>query len=83
MSSELPPTNESGRPDARALFADGREIDAALAKAVRDALLQHKRAGNPIAIWREGQVVWIPPEEIEVDEPAATDDGASPHDRAG
>ena len=57
------------RPDIEALFADGREIDAALAKAVREALLEHKRAGNPIAVWQDGRVVWIPPEEIVVDEP--------------
>jgi hypothetical protein len=50
------------------LFADGREIDAAIAKAVREAVLQHKRAGNPIAVWQDGRVVWIPPEEIVVDE---------------
>ncbi|HUY92825.1 MAG TPA: hypothetical protein VMV10_29060 [Pirellulales bacterium] len=56
------------RPDAKALFADGREIDAALAKAVREALLEHKRAGNPIAVWENGRVVWIPPEEIVVDD---------------
>jgi len=81
MSSELLPTNERARPDARALFADGREIDAALAKAVREALLQHKRAGNPIAVWRDGQVVWIPPEEIEVDETPKSASGPSGHPR--
>lgn len=63
------------RPDAKTLFADGREIDAALAKAVRAALLEHKRAGNPIAAWQDGRVVWIPPEEIVVDEPQS---GQSP-----
>jgi hypothetical protein len=26
----------------------------------------HKRAGNPIAVWRDGQVVWLSPEEIPV-----------------
>jgi len=36
----------------------------ALRQAVREALLDHKRAGNPVAIWRDGRVVWIPPEEI-------------------
>jgi len=60
------------RPDAKALFADGREIDAALAKAIRQAVLEHKRAGNPIAVWQDGRVVWIPAEEIVIhDEPAA------------
>lgn len=62
------------RPDAKALFADGREIDAALAQAVREAILEHKRAGNPIAVWQDGRVVWIPPEEIVVDEPPASGD---------
>jgi hypothetical protein len=32
--------------------------------AVREALLQHKRAGNSVAVWRDGQVVWVPPTEI-------------------
>jgi hypothetical protein len=49
-----------------------RVEDSALAlremrRAVREALLRHKRIGNPIAVWRDGQVVWIPPEEIPVD----------------
>jgi hypothetical protein len=32
--------------------------------AVQEAVRQHKRAGNPIAIWRDGRVVWLQPEEI-------------------
>ena len=56
------------RKDIEALFADGTEIELALKKAVRLAVLEHKRAGNPIAEWRNGQVVWVPPEEIEVEE---------------
>jgi hypothetical protein len=31
---------------------------------VRAALLDHKRAGNPVATWENGQVVWIQPEDI-------------------
>ncbi len=42
-----------------------------MGEAVRQALLQHKRAGNPIAVWRDGKVVWIPAEEIPVDDPLA------------
>ena len=41
-------------------------IESALARAVRDALLRHKQAGNPVAEWREGRVVWLPPDEIPV-----------------
>ena len=42
-------------------------ITRALQLAGQDALRLHKRMGCPIAAWRDGQVVWIPPEEIEVD----------------
>lgn len=47
-------------------------IEAALRRAVRAALLEHKRAGNPICVWEDGRVVWIAPEDIVVeDEPDA------------
>ena len=39
-----------------------------MGRAIRDALVQHKRAGNPVAVWRDGQVVWIQPEDIPVDD---------------
>jgi hypothetical protein len=45
---------------------DIRLIEQALRQAVRDALLRHKQAGNPIAVSRDGGAVWIAPEEIEV-----------------
>ena len=48
------------------LRLDGTEIDAALRRAVREALLRHKKLGNSIAVWREGKVVVLPPEEIQV-----------------
>lgn len=35
-------------------------------EAVRAALREHKHAGNPIAAWRDGKVVLLPPEQIEV-----------------
>ncbi len=55
--------------DIEELMLDDALIDGALAEAVREALLQHKRAGNPIAVWEDGRVVWIPADEIVV-EPA-------------
>ncbi len=39
----------------------------AMRLAVRDALLDHKRAGNPVAVWRNNRVEWIQPEDIRVD----------------
>jgi hypothetical protein len=47
----------------------GKEIQAVLRRAVQHALLMHKRAGNPIAVWQDGKVVMIPPEEIPVADP--------------
>jgi hypothetical protein len=38
--------------------------------AVREALLDHKQAGNPIASWRDGRVVLQPPNEIHLDDNA-------------
>ncbi len=32
--------------------------------AVHEVLLQHKRAGYPVAVWRDERVVWVPPEDI-------------------
>ena len=46
------------------LFAEGTLIDRALKQAVHEAVLQHKRAGNPIAAWRDGKTVWLKPEDI-------------------
>jgi hypothetical protein len=39
----------------------------AMAEAVRAALLRPKRLGNPVAVWHEGRVVWLAPEEIPVE----------------
>ena len=51
-------------------LAHGAEIDRVVRRAVRNAVLEHKRAGRSIAVWRDGKVVIVPPEEIEVeDEP--------------
>jgi hypothetical protein len=54
--------------DIRKLFTEGTPIDEALRRGVRDALLQHKRSGNPAVVWQDGRVVWIQPEDIPIDE---------------
>lgn len=59
------------------LIAKAREAEAAIRLAVRDAILDHKRTGDPIVVWRDGKVCWIPADEIVVpelpDSPASTD----------
>ncbi len=59
---------EKVKKDIGKLFKDREGMDRALAEAVRQALLQHKRMGNPVATWRDGKVVWIAPEDIDVSE---------------
>ena len=51
-------------------FNNRSEIDEALQKAVKEALLQHKKAGNPVVSWKDGQIVWIQPEDILVEDKA-------------
>jgi hypothetical protein len=38
----------------------------ALREAVQEALRHHKQAGNPVAVWRNGRVEWVQPEDIPV-----------------
>ena len=48
------------------LAEQAEAIELILQKAVREALSIHKRLGNSIAIWQDGQVVIVPPDEIVV-----------------
>jgi hypothetical protein len=46
------------------------EIDRAVKEAVLDALRDHKKAGNPVAVWEDGKVKIIQPEDMVLpDEP--------------
>jgi hypothetical protein len=47
------------------------------------AWLAHKREGLPVAVWKDGQTVWIPAAEIEVsdDDPSETASQGSSMDR--
>ena len=49
------------------LFADGKRLDYLAKEAVRDALRQHKRLGQSIAVWQDGKAVTVAPEDIPVD----------------
>jgi hypothetical protein len=46
------------------LLANHALVTAAITRAVRRAVLEHARAGRPVAAWQDGKVVWISPEEI-------------------
>ena len=49
------------------IFEDKEKITKALSKAVNEALLQHKKAGNPVASWKDGKIVWIQPDDIPIE----------------
>jgi len=47
------------------VLAENAEIERALTRATRDALLEHARMGRSVCEGRgDGKVVWIEPEEI-------------------
>lgn len=50
------------------LTVNSKAVERAIKKAVKAALLKHKRLNNPVAVWRGGKVVLLQPEEIFPDE---------------
>jgi hypothetical protein len=48
------------------LAEETAEVESAVRRAVRQALQDHKRTGDPIVVFRDGEVCWIPAEEIRV-----------------
>ena len=51
-------------------WVEAETVEEVLRRAVRHALLMHKRAGNTVASWKDNQVIFIPAEEIHVDKDA-------------
>ncbi len=47
------------------LASDPNVVVDALREAVQDAIQRHKQMGLPMAVWRDGAVVWVAPEEME------------------
>ncbi len=49
---------------------DGRElvrkINLGVRLGVAKALAEHKKAGRSIVVWRDGKVVRVPPEDIQI-----------------
>lgn len=50
---------------------DFPRILPAMRMAMREALARHKQAGHSFAVWRNGRVEWIRPEETPVWPPEA------------
>jgi predicted ABC-type ATPase len=64
MSEKIPSKAELEAEAAADEELQDRIVEAA-GRAVEEAIRDHKRAGNPIAEWRDGRVVLVPPEDLE------------------
>jgi hypothetical protein len=51
--------------DVESIIRDGAAIDRAIV-AARRRVIQRRQLGVPLAIWRGGQVVEVPPESVEL-----------------
>ncbi|MBC7834935.1 MAG: hypothetical protein H7Y88_07520 [Phycisphaerales bacterium] len=49
-------------------FRNSSRVQQAIHRGIQRALLAHKRAGRSIVIWRDGKVVVVPPDQINVSE---------------
>ena len=57
------------------LIREARLDERAIQRGVRDALIRHKQLGQSIAVWRDGRVVIVSAEDIEIPpEPPADDE---------
>lgn len=45
---------------------DGEAIDRAFVAAYRRTVLRHRSQGAPLVVWRDGQVVEVPADEVEL-----------------
>ena len=58
--------NTNGKISVAERMSDGKGMAKAMGEAIREAVREHKLLGFPIVVWKDGKVVWIPPEEIEL-----------------
>ncbi|MDP2744137.1 MAG: hypothetical protein Q8P00_03610 [Dehalococcoidia bacterium] len=58
--------NQRPSRDIESIIRDGTAIDRAIVAARRRVILRHRQLGVPLVIWREGLVVEVPPESVEL-----------------
>lgn len=62
-------SSHGSRKDRRSILeilTSSDEVDRAVQRGIRQALLEHKKLGHSIVVWLGGKVVEIPPDEIPV-----------------
>ncbi len=68
LTQDLATEKEAARAELIRRFSDRSLLTGLIQQAVREAVLEHKRAGNPVAGSVDGKVVIFQPEDIEVPE---------------
>ncbi|MDQ3634039.1 MAG: hypothetical protein M3405_05950 [Acidobacteriota bacterium] len=51
--------NGNKKDKIKEILLDEKQITETLQRAIREAVETHKRAGNPLATWKDGKAVWI------------------------
>ena len=52
--------------DIASIIREGSAIDRAMAAAQRRVVLRHRLLGIPLVIWRDGRVVEVPAESLDL-----------------
>ena len=60
------------------IIREGTAIDRAMVAAQRRVILRHRQLGIPLVLWRDGQVVEVDPETVEL--PELPDDTPNGHE---
>lgn len=55
--------NRGGK-DVDRIFVEGVLVDRAVRDAVREAIRRHRQAGQPMAVWEDGKLVWVDAAEL-------------------
>jgi hypothetical protein len=55
------PTDKNDHATVAERLKDVKKVQVVLKQAARQAILEHERAGQKVAVWRDGQVVWDEP----------------------
>lgn len=58
----------------------GDMADEALRKAVARVVEEHRRSGEPLAVWRDGKVVRVPADQLQGYEEAPSSESAPARD---
>jgi hypothetical protein len=64
---ESAPNSPDSKPDIGRLLATPSFVETSVSLAVRDALIQHKKLGQSVVVWRDGSPVEVPAEQIPID----------------